>query len=201
LCIGDKIAIKDNNFYKYTTFILILLILVVIIAYVSYNVGKNSSTTTLVTTISGTSIPYTTVSSTQCSTVLTQVYVGNNLACGPFAAQLANVSPSNVSTVLIYYNGVYINQSIVGVKGNSNGPGMGYEGNVTTLNISGTTLYVFVNSPSASTQTAYIEMSTDLTEFATTVFTTVATTTTSSSTSTTSTSTTTVFTPSTTTVP
>ena len=100
------------------------------------------------------------------------MHVGNSTPCGYFTAQLVNISSSGVPKVLIYYNGIYTNQYILGTNGNNGYTGMGVR-NITKLNVSGTSLYVWLGGVSVPYQTVYIEMTTSPSPlFATTIITT-----------------------------
>lgn len=186
-----------KNTYQYTTFILAVVLVAVITAFLFYMIGyesakSSSSVTSIVPTL------YTTIATakTQTSSLstisgsigcqendVTLVTVGNNLACGSFEAKLVSVNSSNQPDVAIYYNGSFTGKNITNETGNI-GHGMGDEGYVTQLNVSGTTLYVLILGASSKYQTAYIEMSTDLYNFVTSVYTTSASSTSSAATTT-----------------
>ena len=168
-------AVKNADIYKYSTLILGVIVIVLLVSIFSYNSGRNSYATiftTIQSTQQLTSIQYTTVSSLPSCDASTngaaQVYVGNSVSCGLFAAELASINSSGVPKVLIYYNGTYTNQYIVGVNGNGGYKGMG-QSNVTRLNVSGTALYIWIGGVSITHQTANIEITTSPGIFVTTV--------------------------------
>lgn len=156
-----KIVKRNNNIYKYTTFVLAMVLIVVLIALISGRLSYNSTTTIFVgasgnwsSYLKNTSTSTSTSTITTglyCSTQPTFVHIGNTLICGSFTATILNATNTSVSLIATY-NGISINKTVTNQKG--------YIGDTFALNFSGTVVFGRVWGYFPSNQTVYFQMST-----------------------------------------